>query len=969
MAPTINLNTLQAGNQITRDKDFWHDGFFSTMGEARSVDYAFRATVPVGYQSSPSNEGSSFSQISVAQKGFFQQALALWSDVARISFTAVNPAGYSNNATMLFANYNNPNDGAGAFAIRPGGALDPGRDWDEVQGDVWLNLGNGSQLNPSLDSLTFETIIHELGHAIGLQHPGNYNAAPNVTLTYNANAAYIQDTTQYSVMSYFDGGVNGGYTGPTADSPLLHDIAAVQRLYGINWNTRNTNTTYGFSSTAGRAIYDFNQNQAPHLAIWDGGGTDTLNLSGYVQAQRVNLHQEAFSDITPNGSAQLFNNLAIARLVDFENAIGGSGSDFITGNHLANMLNGSGGNDLLIGEDGNDTLFGGSGNDDLHGQRGNDTLFGEDGNDKLYGFEDDDDLRGGSGDDYMDGGIGNDSITASDGNDTLWGDSGNDSLAGNAGNDLLLGGRGNDTLNGGEGNDDLWGHEDTNIVFGGGGNDTFHSFADGFNTINLGIGDDRYILGAGADIITDDGGNDTLQFGTPAYADWIFGFWLNDLANDYWNPTVFERYELTGFGDRIAMRNDFLTNFTIISGAGNDTVIGGGGADSIWGDAGNDTLQGQNGNDGFDGGAGNDAVSGDAGNDALRGNTGNDSLNGGTGLDTAHFDEHFGNSSKGWNINLLLGTAKTSSEFNSNGFFSLVTETDTLANIESIFASNGTDTIQAKEGTIVSGLFFPLSRPTMDGAGGSDTLILAPTITSALSVSGYIAEDVVTYSGLNQGGVTTATLVRGTGGVLFQTATGYLDFKNIEILDTGQGNDKVSGSGFKDTVKLGIGNDTAVLGNGDDSAFGGAGLDTLTGGDGNDSLFGEGDVDTISGGNGLDNIMGGGGADKLSGGLGADKFFYVSTADGTDIISDFAVDDFFAFKGTVFGTLPVGALAATRFWTNATGVAHDADDRFIFNTTDDTLWYDNNGTAAGGAFKMADMNIAFNLTAADILVV
>ena len=399
-----------------------------------------------------------------------------------------------------------------------------------------------------------------------------------------------------------------------------------------------------------------------------------------------------------------------------------------------------------------------------------------------------------------------------------------------------------------------------------------------------------------------------------------------------------------------------------------DTWIGGRLKDTISGLGGIDDLSGGAGDDVIDGGLGNDILKGDAGNDRLRGGLGNDSLNGGVGIDTAQFDDHFGSFTGGWDINLLTGKAITKTSF---GVLGIQSETDTLTSIESVIGSAGADTIQANQSLVLNNIILPLVRPLMDGGGGNDTLILAPTITSATSVLGKIADDVVIFTGLNKGSVTTATTIKIGIGVAAQIvgATGYLDFKNIETLDTGQGNDRVTGSAFKDSVKLGIGNDTAILGVGDDTAFGGAGLDTLTGGDGKDSLFGEGDVDTISGGNGRDNITGGTGSDKLAGGLNADKFLYVTTADGTDIISDFAVDDFFAFNGPAFGALPVGTLAANRFWTNTTGVAHDADDRFIFNTTNDTLWYDSNGNAAGGAFKMADLNITFNLTAADILIV
>jgi VCBS repeat-containing protein len=70
-------------------------------------------------------------------------------------------------------------------------------------------------------------------------------------------------------------------------------------------------------------------------------------------------------------------------LVDFENAIGGTGNDTLTGNTLANVLRGGAGNDILLGLAGNDRLEGGIGADTLSGGVGADTFvfaagFGKD---------------------------------------------------------------------------------------------------------------------------------------------------------------------------------------------------------------------------------------------------------------------------------------------------------------------------------------------------------------------------------------------------------------------------------------------------------------------------------------------------------------------------------------------------------------------------------------------------------------
>ena len=79
--------------------------------------------------------------------------------------------------------------------------------------------------------------------------------------------------------------------------PLLHDILTIQTKYGADPTTRVGDTVYGFNSNAGNAVYDFGQNPYPHLAIYDAGGIDTIDLSGFNISQFIDLHAGAFSSI------------------------------------------------------------------------------------------------------------------------------------------------------------------------------------------------------------------------------------------------------------------------------------------------------------------------------------------------------------------------------------------------------------------------------------------------------------------------------------------------------------------------------------------------------------------------------------------------------------------------------------------------------------------------------------------------
>jgi Ca2+-binding RTX toxin-like protein len=108
------------------------------------------------------------------------------------------------------------------------------------------------------------------------------------------------------------------------------------------------------------------------------GGIDTLNFTKTAEAIDINL------ELT---TAQIVNsNLRIViPVIAIENLIGGAGNDRLTGNKLANTIQGDSGDDLIFGGSGDDLIFGGGGNDIIFGQDGDDTIFGQGGNDILSG--------------------------------------------------------------------------------------------------------------------------------------------------------------------------------------------------------------------------------------------------------------------------------------------------------------------------------------------------------------------------------------------------------------------------------------------------------------------------------------------------------------------------------------------------------------------------------------------------------
>ena len=264
-----------------------------------TVTYAIRNAGPAF---DADGNSTLFQQLTAAQVIAAQQAALMYSEITGLTFQQVNPGGTSQDATVLFGAYTSETDGAGAYAYFPGNAGAA-----SVAGDVWLNNDSVNGSNLRFGTYSYYTMMHELGHAVGLSHPGDYNAAPGVSITYAANAQFIEDSQQYTIMSYFSETNSGANFGGTyADTLMLYDIFALHKLYGADLATRAGATIYGFNSNAGD-VYNFAINTDPALCIWDGAGTDTIDLSGWGMTQSLNLNEGTFSNV-----GGLLKNLSIA---------------------------------------------------------------------------------------------------------------------------------------------------------------------------------------------------------------------------------------------------------------------------------------------------------------------------------------------------------------------------------------------------------------------------------------------------------------------------------------------------------------------------------------------------------------------------------------------------------------------------------------------------------------------------------
>jgi len=370
---------------------------------ASPIYYSILTSPPA--DSSPENAG--WVAMSALMAARAAEAFELWDDLIPVTLNPY-PGNPPANANIIQFGYSSTTDGGGTYEY-PVLYIPPttpnqygGQEYDIVRAEIWLNStwsthNFSSAINqPGFDyygGYGFITYLHEIGHSLGLSHPGSYNAGGTGTITYAANAEFLQDTRRYTVMSYFDADEDGSGTDHFgsdgllhyAQTPMLYDVAAIQAIYGADLTTRSGNTTYGFNNNTGLNVYDFTKNTNPILTIWDGGGIDTLDLSGFSGTQRIDLNAGAYSDV----GGYMTNNLAIAYNVTIENAIGGSGSDTITGNDANNKLNGGPGNDILFGGNGSDILHGGPGNDLLNGGPGADQFVFDapsDGGDTIQDF-------------------------------------------------------------------------------------------------------------------------------------------------------------------------------------------------------------------------------------------------------------------------------------------------------------------------------------------------------------------------------------------------------------------------------------------------------------------------------------------------------------------------------------------------------------------------------------------------------
>jgi Ca2+-binding RTX toxin-like protein len=752
----------------------------------------------------------------------------------------------------------------------------------EVHGDIWLNSeAKGGWGNANPGDLKFFTILHELGHAMGLK--GDFNPNDNIPV----------DNQKYTVMSYHTltgmGVDNGEFTFRPSGLQLM-DIKALQEIYETrNYTTRSDATLYSKSAMATTGA----PNDAFIYTIWDGGGIDEISAEGFyesglgvnaISGAEIDLRQGAFSSIGSTYTTEnAVDNVAIAFHTIIENATGSDKNDTIVGNAW---------NNELIGGDGNDTLY------------GDGVVFNGD-----AGFHDADTLASSSA--------------------TPWGTNGVAPDSNDSGNDILRGGDGDDTINAGLGD---------NEVYGGDDNDTI-TIADGASgTYDGGADNDTFIVKEAGNydpsvltLIGGAGTGDTITFEGGQYGIYI----ADNRDTDHVKLSAFDgsfHYELDGFEEIHVTSGRVLANvnanynltagstsaptydYSFVNGAVTNTVFDIGiytGVDNQGSDWSFhrivDVAIDINGVD-HDGRLLDNTLTG----------TDTNSLH--SQLSSRLVGSFIG-TNNGDTINVQNVDIWGASTPASSGVLNFTLGLgDDIVKVDDLDANNFTFTYKGGNDTIRYGdvdydftgstvkiniaFSYADSNVTRNASGGVEisTSKGVLTIIDMNPEIRFSSGEVVT---IDAAGVETVTPA-----ILNHTTYFYGEWAKDIYTAPDDANTIYYTLGGNDVIKAGGGDDIIYGYSGGNQLSGGAGDDQLFGGVDNDRIEGGADNDTISGGFGDDLIFVGRGSDTVTGGTGSDRIIVEKNASGAVTITDFDfnndvldltnVSDFASYQEIVF---------------------------------------------------------------------
>lgn len=293
-------------------------------GVPATVTYQFLTAPPNG---SDAGDRLGFQPMTAVQQQAARDAFSLWAAVANITFVEV-----ASNANIRLGT-NNQGDTSSGYSYLP----EPGI----TQVELYLNNTGAYNSDYTPGSFGPSVLLHEIGHTLGLKHPGDYNSTGEAV-----DGPFLPTSTDnldYTQMSYRQSVTNRGKYPVT---PMLYDIQAIQYLYGANMSYRSGDDVYKFT------------NSQLSMCVWDAGGYNTFDFSECTGLTTIDLRAGAFSSTRLS-----VGNVSIAYNVTIKGVITGDGGSSVRLNDAGDTVHGGSGADLVYVGGGDDIVLGGAGAD------------------------------------------------------------------------------------------------------------------------------------------------------------------------------------------------------------------------------------------------------------------------------------------------------------------------------------------------------------------------------------------------------------------------------------------------------------------------------------------------------------------------------------------------------------------------------------------------------------------------------
>ncbi|HXE47128.1 MAG TPA: M10 family metallopeptidase C-terminal domain-containing protein [Ramlibacter sp.] len=294
------------------------------LGSHATVTYSFMTAKPT-YGGTDDGQGDfGFSQFNAQQKAAVREIMGHLQAELGITLTEVQVDTATNYGQIRLGN-NHQGFVSGAYTFLPNSTFDP-----DLGGDVWVNQDSSVNTNPVAGNYGWETLVHEIGHALGLKHPGNYNAGSAPSTDPGNFLGVKEDNTDYTVMSYRDGPTNpSSTTSGNRDWYGMYDLLTLKTLYGDNSSYNAGDTPYKFQNSDGGKLE----------IIDDASGYDTIDLSSLTLGATVDMRPGGFSSVGVRaGGIGAVNNLSIDLSTIIEKFIGTPFNDTVTGNDANNTF-------------------------------------------------------------------------------------------------------------------------------------------------------------------------------------------------------------------------------------------------------------------------------------------------------------------------------------------------------------------------------------------------------------------------------------------------------------------------------------------------------------------------------------------------------------------------------------------------------------------------------------------------------